>query len=638
INKEKIASIYFKEAYYYYGLWGATAKQNHLNTNYARLLQETSQREKEINTVTTTYESIMKKTSTGTSSVQMLDIGSIVKSTLALAKEIELNPLIEKLLEIIVETAGAQKVILIRKRKDNSLFYIEAAQETVTNTTEIFDNLLLKDYPEICKSIVQYVIRTKELLVIDNAIEHKQYSQDEYIKKENVKSLLCQPIIQKDEVLGIIYLENNIAPYSFNKKMTEIIDILASQVAVFLENAELYENLNSAKIKAEASSKAKTRFVDTMSHELITPIFDIIGINNSLLKRKDIIDNKDIKEPLTIIQESIEYLSDIIQDILTVQEFETKVTPKMKEFKLALLLDVAKEKAQKYISKKSIKFNLECNLNPEILIKSDFARLRKTIEKLIKNAALFTEKGEIHFSVSLSRPQTGEGLRSRGEGSLKYDTLLFEISDTGMGIAKDEQQNIFDPFTQVDQTLTRKVHGIGLGLPICKKNIECLNGEIKLTSQIEKGTKVEFWVPYIEAERQNINDKLSTEKINEILKTKKILYCDDETFNLFFLEMILKDKVMFTGASNAKEAIQKCYEQKYDLILMDIQMPEMDGTEAMQKIRQIPFNKDTHIVALTAQAMPGDREKFLKQGFNDYINKPVKEDFIMDYILNLFII
>ena len=376
----------------------------------------------------------------------------------------------------------------------------------------------------------------------------------------------------------------------------------------------------SKKIAEEANS-VKSRFLDMISHELRTPIHSIAGFNQQLLKNKEISRFSEISKILSMSASSIRRLSAAILDILAVQEINKKADICLSEFSLKEIFEDISLLLTQYIGLKPIKFSIQINFDRDAVIKSDKNRLFQAIDKIVKNAALYTENGEINLIADISEQK-----------------LFFTVSDTGIGISPQNIQKIFEPFVQVDQLLTRKVQGLGIGLSVFKNNIEALGGEFSIKSEQGKGTEIKFSIPIEVIKEKNISEEHDSSDISkeELLKNKRILYCDDDPFNLAFLEMILKPKVQYESVDTGQKAIEKSKFSKYDLIFMDIQMPGMDGIETMNKIKNIDLNNKTPIVALTAQAMPGDRERFLNQGFFDYISKPVQEDIINSYLLTLF--
>jgi len=404
-------------------------------------------------------------------------------------------------------------------------------------------------------------------------------------------------------IIGIMFMLSNKFLYVHTK-----LERLNKELAV-----EINEH-KKAKELAEIANLAKTRFLNTMSHELRSPLHVIGGLNETLLKNPLLRNMPGIDSTLNIIKKSIQNLSSIILDILAVQEIEKKPTPFLSNFMLEETAQGLQGLFEEKKGAKPIIFTMKFIINSKQIVRSDKDRLIQSLEKLLLNAISFTHQGEI--TLTIDQTQTD---------------LIFSLADTGIGIAPDQLGIIFDPFIQLDQNFTRRVKGAGLGLTICKNNIEALNGSIEVISELNKGSVFMIRIPY---QPININDQLQITNKNDgnILKKHKILYCDDDPFNLTFIEMILSDKSEYVGVNNGKSAIEYCKTTHFDLILMDIQMPEMNGIQALKEIRKINQYDKIPIVALTAQAMPGDRDLFLAEGFDAYVAKPCSEAELLSFL------
>ncbi len=260
-------------------------------------------------------------------------------------------------------------------------------------------------------------------------------------------------------------------------------------------------------------------------------------------------------------------------------------------------------------------------LHPEY-IKSDVTRLRQILVNLLGNAIKFTQKGSVKVIVKLLSIDAG------------YSKIEFSVIDSGIGIPKDRLEKIFEPFTQLDSSISRKYGGTGLGLTISKRLTNLLGGELNATSTPGLGSHFSFFITAELAKEKPLHLNLhKTQQSNPSNVVKiNILLVEDNLINQKLTKKILEKKgfPITDIANNGKEAIDFVEKKEYAIILMDIQMPEMDGITATKLIREMNLPKRPHIIAMTANAMVGDREKYLEVGMDDYISKPVNQDELIE--------
>lgn len=383
------------------------------------------------------------------------------------------------------------------------------------------------------------------------------------------------------------------------------------------------KELEIQKEKAEEATKAKAMFLANMTHEIRTPLNGIIGISKVLEQTK--LTNKQ-RELTEIIINSGENLSNIINDILDFSKIESgRVNLEKIEFSLSKVIISTVKLLKFYADKKGLKLDYKLDKKiPKILI-GDPYRLTQVITNLLNNAIKFTETGSVIVAVKTIK---------KDDNSVE---LLFTITDTGIGITAEGKEKLFKEFSQTDSSTTRKYGGTGLGLAISSNLISLMKGEIGVNSEFEKGS--EFWF--------KLNYDYSQEKIKEekildefVIPTDiKILYAEDNLINQKITNALLKNiGIKCDIAQNGLEAFEMFKQNDYDLILMDMQMPKLDGIESTREIRKFEAQhkpaKPIYIVAVTANTFSNDRKKCFDAGMNDFISKPFKEAEIRNIIKN----
>ena len=381
------------------------------------------------------------------------------------------------------------------------------------------------------------------------------------------------------------------------------------------------EELVVARKKAEESSKAKEQFLANMSHEIRTPLNVIMGMAN-LLKEASLKDKEE--EYLKAILSSSSNLLVIINDLLDLTKVEMGgVELEHIEFSLREIINAVVASNRLKADEKNIQ--LKAKIDPGICdgLIGDPTRLNQILLNLVNNAVKFTAVGEVSLECELI-----------GEIQDKQ-RIQFNISDTGIGIAKESQKKIFESFSQEDASVTRKYGGTGLGLAIVKNLVQEFGGEVTVESEKNVGTTFSF---SIELPKSNVSFfKGNEEALKEDMNGLKILVAEDNQFNQMLVEAILKkNKIIYTIADNGKHALEKLHDDQFDLILMDMQMPVMGGEEAVKIIRE-QIDPVIPIIALTANALIGDRDKYLSKGVNEYISKPFTEKELLETISKVLI-
>jgi signal transduction histidine kinase len=395
-------------------------------------------------------------------------------------------------------------------------------------------------------------------------------------------------------------------------------DTLAELESINETLNEVNDELVKAKEHAEESDRLKTSFLQNMSHEIRTPMNAIMGFSDLLIEQYN--NKPKIEQYSTIINQRCYDLLDIINDILDISKIESgQLTVNIEECDLTELfaeLTSFFKAHQKRMGKQHIKFTLQalCESTGNV-ISTDKVKLKQIFINLISNAFKFTKNGQI-------------------EGGCKFDTnhkLLFYVSDTGIGIARNKQKAIFERFTQLNHTLSSNIGGTGLGLSIVKGLVGLLGGEIILESEPDKGSTFTFTIPF-KTIHPLPQDHISKEEPEEYhFFNKTILLVEDDIYNAQYIKEILNNTSSeIIHCLLGKEAVQIALSQKIDIILMDIRLPDIDGYEATRQIRQ--HKPHIKIIAQTAYASISEKQIALDAGYNDYISKPINKDLFLAMI------
>jgi PAS domain S-box-containing protein len=391
------------------------------------------------------------------------------------------------------------------------------------------------------------------------------------------------------------------------------------------ERKQAEEQLKIAMHKAKDANQAKSQFLANMSHEIRTPMNAIIGFADILTEESP---TEKQKGYIDIIRNSGQHLLLIINDILDFSKIEAgKMTLESRECSIKYLLNTIESMMHSIAKEKGLDFEIRTDSNLPANIITDSSRLQQCLINLINNAIKFTEEGHVYLNIALE-----------DRNSQPY--IRFDVEDTGIGIPAETKEMIFSPFTQADESHTRKYGGTGLGLAITRQLVQLLGGQLTLTSQKDKGSVFSIVIPTgLDIANQPLLDRgCVTDNTNNSAENAErsglsghVLVAEDVRTNQILIKRLLNKRgIEVTIAADGEIALKEGLKQEFDLILMDMQMPHMNGYEATKALRKEGIT--TPIVALTANAMKGDEAKCLEAGCDGYLPKPINQTQLMEIL------
>lgn len=526
---------------------------------------------------------------------------------------------------LVLTTLFSYAILRVNRDNENTILQEKRFVDTIYNTS--LDGVFIMD--EQKRVIAGCNKRAVELFEIENKMEIEGTNIENWFTKEHIRlfknieeSLAGNNTKNWQGELAFtskrkrtFFAFVNIVPFMDNSNRflkISILDISEIKMAQF--------ELMKAKQKAEVASQAKSRFLSNMSHELRTPLNGIIGASNLLLQESYLADQK---SHLDILKYSSEHMMSLINEILDFNKIEAG------KFQLEQAPVDMKKFLEKLITRfsvqahaKGLKFSSDIDDHLDIEFLTDETKLNQVFGNLLSNAIKFTHKGEITL------------VAKKIFSTSQKATIQFMVKDTGIGIASNKQEEIFESFTQADVDTTRKYGGTGLGLSISKKMVNLFHGDLMLKSEEGKGSTFYFTLEL--AINENRKMYINEERVKQltVFTGVKVLVAEDNAVNMAIARRFLtKWGIEVHEACNGREAVELFRKVAFDLILIDLEMPEMDGITALSEIRKI--NDKVPAIAFTAAVYDNMRADLIQKGFMEFVPKPFRPEDLHDKIATL---
>lgn len=614
--------------------------------------------------------------------LDMIDLTGILQSSQVLSSELQVDRLRQKMTRIILESTGAELCAIVVEDEDLG-WTIAAVSDSSGHDLPVGGQSLDTVEDVVGKQITLYTLRFRETVFLDNNLEDDRFSVDDLYRAKNPsgKAVLTMPIVRGDQVLGAVYLEG--PPHSFTERNITVLRLLVNSISISITNASLFkkvekvsasnlvmiesqkhalaqarksekkaklaeaEAVRNVKLQEEAV-KAKSIFLANVSHELRTPLNGVIGMSE-LLKGSNL--NPEQEGYAESIRVCADTLLIVINDILDFSKLEAG---KMHMLSVPLSLTETIGEVVRALSysnmDKDLRTVVELDLDKDLLVMGDPVRLHQILMNLLSNSYKFTSKGSVTVKATVVHEDD------------KDITVTCSVADTGLGISDEQQKLLFQPFSQADSSTARSYGGTGLGLSICKAIIETvMGGQIWLDSEPKVGTKVSFTLTFPKVSRTGPGGtiaspshrepnltahSLSPEESNPArllrrgadlttIPRNQLRFCiaEDNPINqkiaISFVKKLGFICEAFDDGQQALDALIKAAaaDKPFHVLLLDIMMPVLDGYDTTREIRKHPNPavNEVLIIAMTASAIQGDREKCLEAGMNNYLAKPVRQ-------------
>jgi len=633
-NKKNIAKDYMHEARYCYQRWGALAKVRHLEQTYPDLFESHISSNSRPDTYADTE-------STHTTMAQLLDLETFMHAAQAISHEFDKDRLLTSFIEALLKNTGAQRGVLLLSYRNHLL--VEALITADTGCTKLNPQIPLERFQQVSSGIVRYVFRTRKPLIINDAALQSEFMMDEYVLHQKPKSILCAPMLFQNELTGILYLEHQAVSRVFTQERLQIVTLLCTQAAISIEHARLYkeleeqERIERGRKTAEAANQAKTEFLRTISHEIRNPLNAmILGLSN-LTNQIDQPVKRDTY--LRRIDASAKILQMLVNSVLDLSAIEAgQFTAEQGRFSLRETISTA-------IDPFMIELHDGVELNRHIAsdipawLYGDGKRLAQILANLVSNAVKFTKKGKISVNVNISsKDESGKTDALLMGNSGERIWLHFSVQDTGTGIAEEEQQHIFEPFFQGNEAKRLKTPGTGgIGMAIVQKIIHAMGGEISLQSHSGLGTRIHLLLPFTICEQLETAESQAPSALHLQIPLRTLIVEDNQSNRTMLSDWLSGVGCEVTAVESGEAAFECWQQQPFDVILMDMHMPGIDGIQTTRMIRAHEQVNGGHIpiIALTAEATTDAREQCKEAGMDNYLPKPVNIEALLHLLKTL---